>query len=189
MPRPITATIHISAMQHNLAVAKAHAPAAKTWGVVKANAYGHGLARALRAFSAADGLALIEIDGAVRLREMGWKKPILLLEGFFQPIDLEAVVEHQLECAIHCNEQIEMIEQAAISAPLNLHLKMNSGMNRLGFTPDAFHAAYQRVRAIPAVQKITLMTQFARADDADNPGLPLARQLRLFEAGSAGIDA
>ena len=189
MPRPIIATLHISAMQQNLAVAKAHAPAAKIWGVVKANAYGHGLARALRAFSEADGLALIEVDGAVRLREMGWKKPILLLEGFFQSIDLAAVVEHRLEFAIHCNEQIEMIEQAAISAPLNVHLKMNSGMNRLGFTPDAFHAAYERVRAISAVQKITLMTHFANADDAANPGLPLVEQVRRFKAGSAGIDA
>lgn len=189
MPRPIIATLHISAMQHNLTVAKAHAPAAKIWGVVKANAYGHGLARALRAFSEADGLALIEVDGAVRLREMGWEKPILLLEGFFQPVDLAAVAEHRLEFAVHCNEQIEMIEQAAITAPLNVHLKMNSGMNRLGFTPDAFHAAYERVRAIPAVQKITLMTHFANADDAANPGLPLAEQVRRFKAGSAGIDA
>jgi alanine racemase len=189
MPRPIIATIHLSAMQHNCAVAKAHAPAAKTWAVVKANAYGHGLARALRAFSEADGLALIEVDGALRLREMGWKKPILLLEGFFQPIDLEAVVEHQLEFAIHCNEQIEMIERAAITAPLQVHLKMNSGMNRLGFMPEAYRAAYDRVRAIAAVKKITLMTHLANADDADNPGLPLAEQVRRFKAGSAGIDA
>ena len=83
MPRPLVATIHVAALQHNLAAAKKFAPASKTWAVVKANAYGHGLARGMRGFAAADGLALIEVDGAVRLREMGWRKPILLLDGFF----------------------------------------------------------------------------------------------------------
>ncbi len=111
MPRPIVASIDVAAMQHNLAVAKQHAPDAKVWAVVKANAYGHGLERALRAFAAADGLGLIELDGAVRLRELGWEKPILLLEGFFHAEDLALLSQHSLQTAIHCNEQIAMLEQ------------------------------------------------------------------------------
>jgi len=73
MPRPLTATIHVSALTHNLDVARKHAPRSKTWAVVKANAYGHGLERAMRGFAASEGLALVEPDAAEKLRELGWK--------------------------------------------------------------------------------------------------------------------
>ncbi|MFC3109191.1 alanine racemase [Undibacterium arcticum] len=187
MPRPLVATIDIAAMQHNLAVAKARTPRAKVWAIVKANAYGHGLARGVRGFAAADGMGLIELDAAVRLRDLGWTKPILLLEGFFAPEDLAIVSRNQLEVAVHCDEQIAMIEHSGITTPLDVHLKMNSGMNRLGFTPDRFGAAYVRLRAIPTVRKITLMTHFANADDVRNPSLLLSEQVRRFQDGIAGL--
>lgn len=187
MPRPLLATIDIAAMQHNLFVAKACAPLSKVWAVVKANAYGHGLKRGMRAFAAADGLALIEVDGAVRLREMGWQKPILLLEGFFDASDLPVCAEHEIQFAVHCNEQIEMLEKARLTKQVDVHVKMNTGMNRLGFTPDAFRAAHARLRAIPAVRGITLMSHFANADDALNTHLPLAEQCRRFKQGSDGL--
>jgi alanine racemase len=85
MPRPLVATIDIAALRHNLNVAQQHAPNAKTWAVVKANAYGHGLARGMRGFAQADGLALVEIEGAAQLRQLGWQKRILLVEGFLMP--------------------------------------------------------------------------------------------------------
>ncbi|RJG06021.1 alanine racemase [Noviherbaspirillum cavernae] len=187
MPRPITAAIDLAAMRHNLAVAKNRAPGARVWAVVKANAYGHGLERGMRGFSEADGLALIEVEGAVSLREMGWKKPILLLEGFFEFADLNVVAEHDVQVAVHCDEQIAMIERARLAMPIDVHLKMNSGMNRLGFKPDVYRDAYARLRNIPAVRSLTLMTHFANADDTDNPGLPLAEQIRRFQAGAAGL--
>lgn len=180
MPRPLVASIHLAAMQHNLSVAKRCAPESKVWAVIKANAYGHGLARGMRAFADADGLALIEVDNAASLREMGWNKPILLLEGFFDEADLEVVSRSRLEVAVHCNEQIEMLERAQLEAPVNVHLKMNSGMNRLGFLPEQYAAAHARLRAIPVIGHITLMTHFANADDAANPGMPLAEQIRRF---------
>ena len=187
MPRPLVATIHLAAMQHNLSVAKLRAPGAKTWAVVKANAYGHGLERGMRAFSAADGLALVETEGAVRLREMGWQKPILLLEGFFDSSDLPVCAAHGIQFAVHCDEQIDMLEKASLSAPVDVHLKLNSGMNRLGFTPETFKPAYARLRAISAVRGITLMTHFANADDAGNAGLPLPEQVKRFEQAAAGL--
>ena len=155
--------------------------------MVKANAYGHGLERGMRAFSAADGLALIETEGAVRLREMGWQKPILLLEGFFDPSDLPVCAMHGIQFAVHCDEQIDMLEKATLSAPVDVHLKLNSGMNRLGFTPETYKAAHARLRAIDAVRGITLMTHFANADDASNAGLPLSQQVRRFEQAAAGL--
>ena len=179
-------------MKHNLARAKACSPGAKAWGVVKANGYGHGLERAMRGFADADGLALIEFDNAVRLREMGWKKPILLLEGFFGPSDLNTMAGYNLQSAVHCEEQLEWLEAAqesltARGIQLDLHLKMNTGMNRLGFMPDAFAAAHARLKAISCVGTITLMTHFANADDAAHPLLPIAEQIRRFEQGAAGL--
>src|SRR4051812_42047409 len=153
MPRPILATIDISAMRSNLSLAKAHAGPASVWAVVKANGYGHGLANALRGFRAADGLALVEPDAAVRLRELGWKKPVLLLEGFFDRQDLETVSTHALDTVVHCEEQLAMLEEFALKAPIDVHLKVNSGMNRLGFRPEKVAAVHARLCALPAVRQ------------------------------------
>jgi alanine racemase len=187
MPRPLLATIDLSALQHNLSVAQRCAPHSKVWAVVKANAYGHGLERGMRAFAAADGLGLIEVDGAVKLRQMGWKKPILLLEGCFSPEDFPVAAEHQLDIAVHCKEQIEMLEKATLPAALNVHLKMNSGMNRLGFKPDSYKAAYARLKALRTVHKISFMTHFANAEIAGNTAVPLAEQVRRFNAATEGL--
>jgi alanine racemase len=187
MPRPLVAIIDILALQANLAVAKKRAPDSRILAVVKANAYGHGLARAMRGFAAADGLGLIELDGAVRLREMGWQKPILLLEGFFESADLPTVIEHRLDVVIHCMEQVEMLEYAGIASPIDVHLKMNSGMNRLGFKPEAFRAAHARLRALDCVRNIALMTHFANADNSANPALPLSEQMRRFSSVTEGL--
>lgn len=187
MPRPLTATIHLPALRHNLALARRHAGSARVWAVVKANAYGHGLERAMHAFADADGLGLIEIDAAVRLRALGWSKPILLLEGFFDASDLPLLAEHGIQTAVHCAQQIAMIEQAKLAQPLDVHLKMNSGMNRLGFTPSEYRAAQQRLAALPAVRSIALMTHLANADDPANPGLPLDEQVRRFREGTSGL--
>ena len=174
-------------MQHNLARVRACTPQAKVWGVVKANAYGHGLERGMRGFADADGLALIETDNAVRLRELGWTKPILLLEGIFDASDVGLLTQYGLDSAVHSPEQITLLEQARIAGPIDLHLKMNTGMNRLGFRPADFAAAHARLRAIPAVRTITLMTHFANADELAHPRLTIREQLRRFENGAAGI--
>ena len=174
-------------MQHNLARARACAGAARVWGVVKANAYGHGLERGMRGFADADGLALIETDNAVRLRTLGWTKPILLLEGIFDAADAALLDAYGIESAIHCEQQIALLEQSSFSRPIDVHLKMNTGMNRLGFAPDAFAAAHARLRAIPAIRTITLMTHFANADELEHPRLTMREQLRRFHAGADGI--
>jgi alanine racemase len=179
-------------MKQNLALAKARTPGAQAWGVLKANGYGHGLERAMRGFAEADGLALVEFDNAVKLRELGWKKPILLLEGFFGPEDLHTMAGYELQAAVHCNEQLSWLEAAAPQLTergirFDLHLKMNTGMNRLGFTPEAYAAAHARLSAIACVGSITLMTHFANADDIDHPLLPIGEQIRRFERGAAGL--
>jgi alanine racemase len=158
------------------------------WAVVKANAYGHGLERGMRGFVQADGLALIETENALRLREMGWVKPILLLEGIFDPADVPLLAEHNINSAVHCIEQIKMLEYTQLYRPIDVHLKMNTGMNRLGFRPDEYAAAYKRLRAIPGIRDITLMTHFANADELQNPRLSIAEQVRRFREGAQGLE-
>jgi alanine racemase len=198
MPRPLVATIDISALRHNLEVARRHAGGAKVWAVVKADAYGHGLARGMQGFDGADGLALIEPDYAVALRTAGWRKPILLLEGCFDADDLDAALQHDFQIVVHNEEQISWLETANLSTSgraVDVHLKMNSGMNRLGFVPatssDAallsYRAAYERLQAIACVRSIALITHLANADEAENPALPLSRQLRCFAEGIVGL--
>lgn len=175
-------------MQHNLARARACAPTARVWAVVKANAYGHGLERGMRGFAQADGLALIETENALRLREMGWVKPILLLEGIFDASDVPLLAEHNINSAVHCLEQIQMLEYTQLYRPIDVHLKMNTGMNRLGFRPGEYAAAYKRLRAIPGIRNITLMTHFANADELEHPRLSITEQVRRFREGAAGLE-
>lgn len=193
MPRPLVATIHTAALQHNLSLAARRAGSAKVWAVVKANAYGHGLLNGLRGFAAADGLALIEPENAVLLRESGWTAPLLLMEGFFDTTDLATAARHGIDCVVHCEEQVRMLEHATrdrtLTAPLDLHLKMNSGMNRLGFAPSAFRGAYDRVRALTSVRHITLITHLANADADAHSALPVMRQVACFEEHTRGIAA
>ena len=188
MPRPLIATVHIDALRHNLMIARRQTPQAKIWAVVKANGYGHGLARAMRGFDAADGLALIEPEGAHLLRELGWRKPILLLEGCFDAADTELAARLQLDLTIHCEEQLVLFERTHFPIPVNVHLKMNTGMNRLGFKPANFIGAYHRLRAHPAVGSLTLMTHFANADANSDVALSVTEQMRRFSLACDGLE-
>ena len=183
MPRPLSATIHTPALANNLAVVRKYAPQSKIWAVVKANAYGHGLARAFPGLRATDGFGLLDLEEAVKLRELGWAGPILLLEGFFRPTDIDVIDRYSLTTVVHCDEQMRMLEMARLSKPLNVQLKMNSGMNRLGYMPEKYRAAWERARACPGIGQITLMTHFS---DADTPR-GVGEQLAAFERGAQGI--
>lgn len=180
MPRPIEALIHVDALAHNLARARAAAPDARVWAVVKANAYGHGIERAYDGLRGADGFALLDLAEAERLRALGWRGPILLLEGCFEPRDLELCSRLGLWHTVHCGEQIDALAAHKTQQPHRVFLKMNSGMNRLGFPPEAFRAAWVRLNALPQVDEITLMTHFS---DADGPR-GIAHQMRVFQAAT-----
>ena len=166
MPRPIRATISAGALAHNLTVVRRHASAAKVWAVLKANAYGHGVERAARALGDADGFAVLDFQEAARLRVAGVSKPILMLEGFFKPVDLGQLNKFRLTPVIHNPEQVEMLKHTKLEGEIDLYLKVNSGMNRLGFTVDSLRPAYNALRMHPQVKNITMMTHFADADGA-----------------------
>jgi len=183
MPRPIRASFNLSALRHNLGIVRRRAPKSRVWAVVKANAYGHGLLRVAQALSDADGYALLDLNEAVRLREAGIVKPILLLEGIFQPADLETVDRNGLEMVLHDFEQVSMLERAHLSSPIAVWLKLNTGLNRLGFAGSQVHAAYGRLQASGRTSAISLMTHFADADGAGG----VAAQMARFAQWTAGL--
>ena len=175
MPRPIQARIDLSALEHNLQVAR-RATSARIMAVIKAGAYGHGLLRAAKALNAADGFALLDVNEAVHLREAGFRQTILLLEGFFTPDDLPLIDKHELACVIHSPHQVAMLDNLPRRGRLPVWLKVNSGMNRLGFDPQDVFAVMEKLKGHHAVRDITLMTHFSHADEAAG----VAAQLGVF---------
>jgi len=183
MPRPIEALIHIEALAHNLRRARASAPDARVWAVVKANAYGHGIERAFEGLRGADGFALIDLAEAERVRALGWRGPILLLEGVFEARDLELCSRLDLWHVVHCEAQIDWLAAHKTTRPHRVFLKMNSGMNRLGFRPQAFRSAWTRLNALPQVDEISLMTHFSDADGARG----IAYQMEVFSEATRDL--
>ena len=171
MPRPIRATVSLSALRHNLGIARRHAPHARLMAVIKANGYGHGMLRAARALEAADGFAVLNLAEAIALREAGFRQDLLLLEGFFSADEVPLLAQHKLTTVIHAQWQIDALRQASISTPIQVWLKINTGMNRLGFQPDDFPSALRSLQQMGA--QVTLMTHFARADEKDGIKEPL----------------
>lgn len=180
MPRPIEALIHPDSLSHNLGRARACAPDARVWAVVKANAYGHGIERVFEALRGADGFALLDLAEAERLRALDWRGPILLLEGVFEPRDLEGCSRLNLWHVVHCTEQIDWLAAHKTHTPHRVFLKMNSGMNRLGFKSQALRGAWTRLNALPQVDEISLVTHFS---DADGPR-GIAHQLAAWQAAT-----
>ncbi|TXT38727.1 MAG: alanine racemase [Comamonadaceae bacterium] len=176
MPRPILATIHLAALQHNLERSRLAAPEAKVWAVVKANAYGHGIERVFEGLRSADGFALLDLDEAQRIRSLGWRGPVLLLEGVFEPRDLELCSRLDLWHTVHCEEQIDMLASCKTHVGHRVFLKMNTGMNRLGFTPERYRSAWARLNALPQVDEISHITHFSDADG----GVGIAAQMACF---------
>ena len=183
MARPIVAEVDLAAIAANLASVRRFAPGAEVLAVVKANAYGHGLLRILPALNDADGLALIELEAALELRKAGYPRPILLLEGFFEPAELEPVARHALDIVVHDAEQVRMLEHAKPAAPITVYVKVNTGMNRLGIAPGGVASICLRLADAPAVASVRLMTHLAGADEDDGIRAPLA----LFERACAGL--
>ncbi|NLY65432.1 MAG: alanine racemase [Alcaligenaceae bacterium] len=184
MPRPIRATISLPALSHNLQVVRRHLEFARqhaknnnkqeykapfVWAVIKANAYGHGLENAVRAFAQADGLALIDLNDAVRCRELGWHKKILMLEGFFEAADLPVLQQYNITSSVHHIDQIHMLEQMPAGNAIDVFLKINTGMNRLGFMPSDAAARFLDLLSLQQQGKlgsIGFMSHFACADGA-----------------------
>jgi alanine racemase len=183
MSRPIRATIDLAALRHNFGIARRYAGAAKLWSVVKANAYGHGLERAVHALAdITDGFALIELERAVQLRQAGLELPILMLEGFYAAGELPLFIKHRLIPVLHRIDQIQSLLDAGWPVDLPVYLKLDSGMHRLGFDAAGLKAAKRLLAGKVTGQ--TLMTHFADADGPRGVDWQLAR----LAAMTGGMD-
>jgi alanine racemase len=185
MPRPLIARIDHHALRHNLALARALAPRSRLMAVVKADGYGHGLLRVAGALRAADAFAVLTLDDAVALRDAGYDHPILLLQGFYEPVELPEIAAHGLMLVIHESAQLDSLLAWRPPRPVDVHLKMNSGMNRLGLPPEQYRDAATRLMAWPGLGQLTLMTHFATADEPAGIGWQMAR----FDNAVQGLSA
>lgn len=184
MSRPVLATIDLQALKQNLGIVRRAAGGARVWSVVKANAYGHGLDRIWNALRETDGFAMLNLEEAILLRERGWKGPILLLEGFFHADELELFDKYRLTTSVHSNWQIKALQNARLHAPIDIYVKVNSGMNRLGFAPERIHTVWQQLRGISNVGAMTLMSHFAQSELTDGVAEPMQR----IEQASEGLE-
>ncbi len=179
----VSATIATSALRHNLAAVRRKAPGARVMAVVKANAYGHGLAAVAGALSDADAFAVARVEEGLVLRAAGIGKPIVLLEGVFDREQIEAAAAAAFELVVHSPTQIELLRALSGAAPFTVWLKLDTGMNRLGLKESDFAAALAQLRALPQVrQPVRLFTHLASADDAGSD--TTARQLARFDAAT-----
>lgn len=168
MTRPAQAVIDLDAIRHNYSQAKTLAPNSQAIAIVKANAYGHGAIQVAKALSAqADAFGVACLEEALELRESGIHNPILLLEGIFEPSELLSVDEHQLTMAVATHRQLNWLMEANLTQPVNVFLKVDTGMHRLGFAPEETRAVYTRLAQSKNVGDIVMMSHFASADDPD----------------------
>ena len=185
--RPARALIDLSALRHNYQLAR-ETTGAKALAVIKADAYGHGAVRVAQALETeADGFAVACIEEALELRQAGIGAPILLLEGFFEADELALIAEHDLWCVVHSLWQLEAIEKTSVGKALNIWLKMDSGMHRVGIRPADYQAAYQRLQASGKVAKVVLMSHFARADELGSARTE--EQFAIFQSAREGLAA
>lgn len=172
-------------MAHNLRVARSYAGTARLFAVIKANAYGHGLSRARRGLAAADGFAVLTLEEAANLRQMGVEQPILLLEGIFGADEIAPCAELDLWPVLHHAGQLDWLRRQPPVRPIQVFLKFDSGMHRLGFPLAEHAAAVARARSLPGVAGVTLMTHFAQADEG--AGVDWQLQPFLHEVAGHGL--
>jgi len=182
----VSATVDSGALRHNLQVVRQWAPKSRVMAVIKANAYGHGLVAVARALASADAFAVARVDEGLTLREAGIKTPTILLEGVFDREQLDAAAAADFELVVHTPEQIELLRTAAAGVRFKVWLKLDSGMNRLGFKGAAFGAAHAALSAMEGVRSpVNLFTHLASADTPDLP--TTSEQLALFAAVTGSL--
>jgi len=179
------AVVNLDAVQHNLSKVRSCAPDAKVMAVIKANGYGHGMLRIAEALQQADAFAVARVDEGIRLRKAGFKHRIAVLEGFTCAEELDELLHYQLDAVVHSLTQLEIFEAETKSGACAVWLKLDSGMNRLGFKAKEFDSVYQRLTRCALVkQPVSLMTHFASADDVNDD--KTLKQINLFNETISG---
>ena len=183
--RPSRATIDLQALRHNYRHARALG-GGRALAVVKADAYGHGAVPCAKALAPeADGFGVASIEEALELRESGIDAPILLLEGFFDPAELPLIERHGLWTVVASPWQVDALEAHRATRPWQVWVKLDSGMHRLGLSPEEYGDAWHRLRALPWIDTLVAMSHFSRADELAHASTP--DQLAVFDAALAQL--
>jgi alanine racemase len=185
MSRPARARINLQALQHNFSLVQQAAPDSHIMAIIKANAYGHGMVRIAQALPAAAAFGVSCLDEAIALREAGFDRRIILLEGLFGPDDIGLIGGYRLDVVVHHDSQLQWLTQERLLRPLDVWLKIDTGMHRLGFDPQRVSEITTRLQQIPQVASVRYMTHFPCADDLDNPDT--REQIEVFKRAVAGI--
>lgn len=186
MTRPARVVIDLEAVRSNLQTVKRYAPDQKIMAIIKADAYGHGLERIAKQLNEADAFGVACIEEAIRLRDAGITKSIILLEGFFSKEELQQLSDLEIQTVIHQINQLEMIEELSAEKAINVWLKIDTGMLRLGFDLDQIQSVYERLQQSTGVKdEIHLMTHFASAQERDS--FSVETQLKNFSEVVAGL--
>ena len=182
------ALLNVDAVQHNLQMVRRYAPDAKIMAVIKANGYGHGLQRMAEVLQNVDAFAVARVDEGIRLRKAGIENRIAVLEGFSCEEELDELLHYRLDPLVHSLAQLEILESRTEQGTCAIWLKLDTGMNRLGFKPKDFNAVYQRLSRCSIIrQPISLMTHLANADDRQDT--TTLKQISLFNDTLARIDS
>lgn len=192
MPRPLSATVDSSAIAHNLAAVRRCISAVSphrlphVWAVIKANAYGHGIERVLPGLAGAEGLAMLDIVEAVRCREAGWRGPILMLEGCFEAADVALFARYGLTSIVHNDEQLRMLREAPAARPLDIFLKLNCGMNRLGFAPMRYRGIFEQASQLRREGRLGNIGHMMHFANGDQPAA-VRQAMGVFTSATRGL--
>lgn len=181
MTRIVNAEISVAALNHNYQRVKEISNGRRVMAMVKANGYGHGLIPVSKALTAADALGVARLEEGVLIAEAGVRTPVALMEGCFSDEELKTAVHYHFQIVVHAPYQVaDLLKCKSIQdAPFNIWLKINTGMNRLGFTRSQFEAAYDALKNQKHINIIGFMTHFAQADEVNEQAT--ATQYQLFE--------
>ncbi len=180
------ARIRSAALRHNLAEIRRHAPGHLLMAVVKADAYGHGLVESARALDGADAFAVARVEEAMALRAAGLMQRVVLLEGVFGSDDLSLAARERFDIVVHSEEQIAALADASLPRQVDVWLKLDTGMHRLGIEPAELPAAAAALGQSAAVGRLRLMTHFAQAEARDDP--MTVAQIGLLAASAEAFD-
>ncbi len=182
----IRAVIDSSALRANLAAVRRTAPRSRILAIVKANAYGHDLVSTAAALADADAFGVARLDEGLALRAAGVKSEIVLLEGVFDAEQTAAAAANDFELVVHNPQQLALLAEWRDARRFTVWLKVDTGMNRLGFRADEFGPAFRKASACQAVAKLRLLTHLANADVASDS--TTSEQLQLFDAVTSGLN-
>ncbi len=187
MTPAVEAHINLTALAHNLERVRQAASESKIMAVIKANAYGHGMIQVANALTAADAFSVARLQEAVQLRQAGINKDIIVLEGFNNTAELKEFSRYDLQATVHQLAQIDLLQRTPLEKSIQVWLKIDSGMHRMGVAPEAVGACWKVLQKIESVLAVRLMTHLASADDRGSE--QTNQQLDVFKRVTAGIEA